>query len=62
MVMKKNDKKFTWCVRCYNLTTETADYHFYYDLTTSEIECLASDLAASHSDYVVRVFKFHKMF
>lgn len=62
MVMKKNDKKFTWCVRYYNLATETADYRFYYDLTVSEIERLASDFTASHSGYIVRVFKYYKMF
>ena len=60
--MKNKDKKFTWCVRYYNLATETADYRFYYGLTVSEIEHLASDFAASHSGYIVRVFKYHKMF
>lgn len=58
----KTERKFTWCVRYFNVLTGNVEYRIYYDWTTSEIEEFVADFDASHEDYIVRVFKNYKKF
>lgn len=62
MVMEKKERKFTWCVRYYNVMTGHAEYRLYYDWTTREIKHFVDDFLESHGDYIVRVFKNYKKF
>ena len=61
MIMK-TERKFTWCVRYYNVITGNVGYYMYSDWTTREINKFVVDFVASHKDYIVRVFKNYKKF
>lgn len=58
----KTGRKFTWCVRYYNVKTGSVDYRMYFDWSTREISDFVADFAASHKDYIVRLFKTYKTF
>ena len=58
----KTERKFTWCVRYYNVMTCNVEYRIYNDWTTSEINHFVAGFVASHKDYIVRVFKNYKRF
>lgn len=58
----KTERRFTWCVRSYNVRTGNVAYRIYNDWTTSEINHFISNFVASHKDYIVRVFKNYKGF
>lgn len=58
----KTGRKFTWCVRYYNVMTGTVDYRVYAGLSAREINETVVDFIESHSNYVVRVFKNYKSF
>ena len=58
----KTERKFTWCVRYYNVMTGTIDYRVYTGLSVREINETVEDFIESHSNYVVRVFKNYKAF
>lgn len=53
----KTERKFTWCVRYYNVMTGNVEYHIYNDWTTREISHFVADFVASHKDYIVRILK-----
>ena len=58
----KTERKFTWCVRYYNVMTGAVDYRVYTGLSIREINETVVDFIESHSNYVVRVFKNYKAF
>lgn len=58
----KKERKFTWCVRFYNVMSGSVDYRVYVDLTTREINKEVLDILNSNGGYVVRVFKSYKVF
>lgn len=58
----KTEKKFTWCIRYYNVKTGNVGYHTYFDWTTSEISDLIAGFVESHKDYKVCLFKQFKEF
>lgn len=58
----KTERKFTWCVRYYNVMTGNAEYRIYNDWTTREINHFVTNFVASHKDYIVRIFKNYKRF
>lgn len=58
----KTERKFTWCVRYYNVKTGNVGYYMYPDWTAREINDFVADFVASHKDYIVRVFKGYKKF
>lgn len=58
----KIERKFTWCVRFYNVKTGSVEYYMYSDWTTSEINEFVVDFVASHKDYIIRLFKSYKTF
>lgn len=58
----KKERKFTWCVRFYNVMTGTVDYRIFADLTVCEINERVKDFIDFNNDYVVRIFKQYKMF
>lgn len=58
----KTERKFTWCVRYYDVMTGTVDYRVYTGLSVREIDETVWDFIDSHSNYVVRVFKNYKSF
>lgn len=59
MIMK-TERKFTWCVRLYNVKTGAIDYLMYYDWTVRAINEFITDFVDSNKDYVVRAFKEFK--
>lgn len=61
MVMK-TERKFTWCVRYYNVKTGSIDYRMYFNWTTREINEFVADFVSSHKDYIVRIFKNYRTF
>lgn len=61
MVMK-TERKFTWCVRYYNVKTGNIDYRMYFNWTTREINEFVVDFISSHRDYIVRIFKNYRTF
>lgn len=61
MVMKTG-RKFTWCIRYYNVKTGNVGYYMHSDWTVREINEFVADFVASHKDYIVRVFKNYKTF
>lgn len=61
MVMKK-ERKFTWCVRYYDITSRSVDYRIFASLTASEISKEVADFLDSNENYIVRVFKYYKYF
>lgn len=61
MVMKK-ERKFTWCVRYYNVMSGSVDYRVFAGLSVREINEEISDFLESNENYVVRVFKNYKSF
>lgn len=58
----RKERKFTWCVRFYNVIYDSVDYRVYVDLTTREINKEVLDFLDSNDGYVVRVFKNYKVF
>lgn len=61
MIMK-TERKFTWCVRYYNVKTGNIDYRMYFNWTTREVNEFAADFVSSHKDYIVRIFKNYRTF
>lgn len=61
MVMKK-ERKFTWCVRYYNVMSGSVDYRVFVGLSIREINEEILDFLESNEDYVVRIFKNYKVF
>lgn len=59
MIMK-TERKFTWCVRYYNVKSGSVEYRMYFDWTASEINEFVADFVASHEGYLVRIFKNYK--
>lgn len=62
MFMEKKERKFTWCVRYYNVKSGYIGYSMYSDWTTREINEFVANFIESHKDYVIRVFKYYKDF
>lgn len=58
----KTERKFTWCVRYYDVKSGNVEYRVYFNWTTREINEFVADFVASHENYVVRVFKSYKSF
>lgn len=61
MIMK-TEKKFTWCVRFYNVKTGTVNYLMYHDWSTRAINEFITDFVESNKGYIVRAFKEYKKF
>lgn len=58
----KKEKKFTWCVRYYNLRASNVEYRMFFDWTTREIHEYVANFVESHKGYIVRVFKEYETF
>lgn len=58
----KKERRFTWCVRFYNVMSGIVDYRVFVDLTVCEINERVRDFIDSNDDYVVRIFKNYKVF
>lgn len=56
----KTERKFTWCVRFYNVMSGAVDYRIFADLTIREINERVDDFLDLNSDYVARIFKQYK--
>lgn len=61
MIMK-TERKFTWCVRYYDVMSGTVSYREFIGLTVREINEEITDFLNSNKDYVVRIFKSYKIF
>lgn len=58
----KKERKFTWCVRFYDIMSGTVRYSVYVGLTAREINEEVLDFIESNDNYVVRIFKNYKVF
>lgn len=58
----KKERKFTWCVRYYNVMSGSVDYRVFVGLSIREINEEIVDFLESNEDYVVRIFKNYKVF
>lgn len=58
----KKSRRFTWCVRFYNVMSGEVTYCVYVDLTISQINQTVLDFMESNEGYVVRIFKNYKVF
>lgn len=58
----KKERKFTWCVRYYDVMSDTVRYRVYVGLTVREINKEVLDFIDSNDGYVVRIFKNYKVF
>lgn len=58
----KKERKFTWCVRFYNVMSGIVEYRVFVDLTVREINERVRDFIDFNDDYVVRIFKNYKSF
>ena len=58
----KTERRFTWCIRYYNVKSGHIGYSMYSDWTVREINEFVSNFLESHKDYVIRVFKNYKDF
>ena len=61
MIMK-TERKFSWCVRYYDVKSGTVSYRVFVGLSVREINEEIADFLNSNKDYVVRVFKNYKTF
>lgn len=58
----KTERKFTWCVRYYDVMSGTASYREFIGLTVREINEEVKDFISSNDNYIVRIFKNYKRF
>lgn len=58
----KKTRRFTWCVRFYNVDSGDVTYRVYVDLTIRQINQEVLDFIDSNDGYVVRIFKNYKVF
>lgn len=58
----KKSRRFTWCVRFYNVMSGVVTYRVYVDLTIRQINQEVLDFIDSNDGYVVRIFKNYKAF
>lgn len=58
----KTERKFTWCVRYYDIKTGSVSYRVFVGLSVREINEEIVDFIKSNKDYVVRIFKNYKHF
>lgn len=58
----KVEKKFTWCVRYFDLNTCSISYRIFAGLTTREINEEITDFLKSNKGCIVRLFKHYKNF
>ena len=56
------ERKFTWCVRYYDVKAGSVSYRVFVDLSVREINEEVTDFLNSNKDYVVRIFKNYKAF
>lgn len=57
----KKERKFIWCVRFYDIVSDTVRYSVYVGLTVREINEEILDFINSNDNYVVRIFKNYKV-
>ena len=58
----KTERKFTWCVRYYDVKAGSVSYRVFVGLSVREINEEVADFIKSNKDYVVRIFKNYKAF
>lgn len=58
----KTERKFTWCVRYYDIKAGSVSYRVFVGLSVREINKEVTDFIKSNKDYVVRIFKNYKHF
>lgn len=59
-IIMKKERKFTWCVRIYNVMSGTVDYRIFANFTVREINERVKDFIDFNNDCVVRIFKQYK--
>ena len=58
----KIGRKFTWCVRYYDVKAGSVGYRVFVGLSVREINKEVADFIKFNKGYVVRIFKNYKAF
>lgn len=58
----KTERKFTWCVRCYDVKAGSVSYRVFVGLSVREINEAVADFVKSNKGCIVRIFKNYKAF
>lgn len=58
----KKERKFTWCVRYYDVMSGSVSFRVFVGRTVREINEEIKDFIASNDNYVVKLFKNYKTF
>lgn len=58
----KTERKFTWCVRYFDIKASSASYRVFVGLSAREINEEVADFIKFNKDYIVRIFKSYKVF
>lgn len=58
----KTERKFTWCVRYYDVKAGSVSYRVFVGLSVREINEEVTDFIKSNKGYVARIFKNYKAF
>lgn len=58
----KKERKFTWCVRYFDIESSSVSYSLFIGLSVREINEEIADFLKSNKNYFVRVFKNYKSF
>lgn len=58
----KPERKFTWCVRYFDLEDCSVRYRVFVGLSVREINEEVANFIESNKGYVVRIFKDYKAF
>lgn len=58
----KTERKFTWCVRYYDVRTGSVRYRVFVDFSVRKINAEIAEFLEFNEGYVVRIFKNYKVF
>lgn len=58
----KKERKYTWCVRYYDVMSGIISYRVFVDFTVREINKETKDFIDSNDNYIVKIFKLYKRF
>ena len=58
----KKERKYTWCIRYYDVMSGIISYRVFVDLTVREINRETKDFINFNDNYIVKIFKLYKRF
>lgn len=61
-IIMKKERKYTWCIRYYDVMSGIISYRVFVDLTVREINRETKDFINFNDNYIVKIFKLYKRF